>query len=122
MSDLPMNIKVSVRLFFGDGKCFGPGPAELLKAIDSYGSLRSAAAAMSMSYSKAWKMLRSCENELGFLLLKREVGGKNGGFSQLTQRGRCFLEQYDILESKLCKYGNDVVGELFNETLNTEEG
>ncbi|MEF9865608.1 MAG: LysR family transcriptional regulator [Oscillospiraceae bacterium] len=115
MDNSPIDIKIAIRLFFGGGKCFGPGPAQLLKAIDHTGSLRAAAAEMGMSYSKAWTLLRSCEKTLEFPLLEREVGGTNGGFSHLTAKGRDLLEKYNALENQLCAYGSSLVKELFAE-------
>ncbi|MEG0825317.1 MAG: LysR family transcriptional regulator [Oscillospiraceae bacterium] len=111
MSDVPMRMKLSLRLFFGDGKCFGPGPAELLRGVDRCGSLRAAALEMNMAYSKAWTMLRSCEETLGFPLLSREVGGHHGGSSRLTPQGRAFLDHYFSMEQRLTQYGEELLRE-----------
>ena len=51
---------ISVRIF-REEKCFGPGVAALLKSIEAHHSLRSAAASMSMAYSKAWRILKTSE-------------------------------------------------------------
>ena len=64
--------KISVRLFTDD-KCFGPGIAALLRRVDKYHSLRSAAASMGMAYSKAWTILKSCEQHLGFKLVNKNL-------------------------------------------------
>ena len=60
MTDNQLYPKISVRLFT-DEKCFGPGIAALLRRIEKFHSLRSAAASMGMAYSKAWTILKSCE-------------------------------------------------------------
>lgn len=73
---------------------FGPGVEELLLLVDRTGSLQTAAATMEMSYSKAWKIVRAAEQELGFAILERHVGGMGGGSSALTEGGRNFVARY----------------------------
>ena len=85
--------KLSIRLFTSD-KCFGPGIAHLLCLVRETGSLRSAAASMNMSYSKAWTSLSRCEELLGFSLLLRSAGGKNGGGAKLTPEAEKLLADY----------------------------
>lgn len=77
-----------------EGKAFGAGPAEILKCVDSSGSLSAAARDLGISYTKAWRIINMAEERLGFKLLLRETGGKNGGNSLLTEEGRTFLQQY----------------------------
>ena len=47
---------------------FGEGPCRLLHLIEETGSLRSAAAQMGLSYSKALRLVQHAEKELGFAL------------------------------------------------------
>lgn len=79
----------------GKEKAFGPGIAELLHKVEQTGSLQKAAAAMGMSYSKAWKILKTTEEEWGFSMTDRETGGKDGGGSRLTAEGRQVLAHYE---------------------------
>ncbi len=44
-----------------------------------------------MSYNKAWGILRTCEQALGFPLLERQVGGVHGGGAKLTAQGADML-------------------------------
>lgn len=76
-------------------KFFGEGPCRLLRAIEATGSLRSAAAEMGMAYTKALKLLKNAEQELGYPLTRRVIGGKNGGGSLLTPEGLAFLTAYE---------------------------
>ena len=76
---------------------FGPGVYHLLRCIDETGSIQAAAAKMNMSYSKGWKMINKVEKELGFRLLNRCNGGKNGGSSSITPEGRLFMERYHAM-------------------------
>ena len=85
--------KLTIRLY-RDGKCFGPGIAELLERVEEHHSLRAAALSMRMAYSKAWTMVRSCEASLGRKLLIYSTGGRRGGGAELTEDARCMLEAY----------------------------
>ena len=79
------------------GRAFGDGPARLLDGVERAGSLRKAAAELSMSYNKAWRILHAAEQRLGFSLLDRSVGGSQGGGSLLTSEGRDLLHRYRAL-------------------------
>ena len=83
----------------GEEKFFGPGIARLLHLVDEQGSIRSAAQIMDMSYSKAWKILKRADKELGFPLLESKNGGDGGGKSSLTAKGRIFLEKYERIDT-----------------------
>ena len=110
----------SVRLF-RDGKCFGPGIAQLLEQIDRLHSLRAAAQSMNMAYSKAWTVLRTAEEQLGFKLLHSSTGGKGGGGAVLTPEGEELLERYDELCRRMQEYGAQQYAELFDSGSDTAE-
>lgn len=76
-------------------KFFGEGPQRLLRCVERTGSLRSAAMEMEMAYSKAIRLLKQAEHNLGFPLTTRSAGGKDGGGSRLTPEGARFLGQYE---------------------------
>ena len=76
-------------------KFFGEGPLRLLRCVEKNGSLRAAAMDMEMAYSKAIKLLKQAEENLGFPLTTRSAGGKAGGGSVLTPEGKRWLEQYE---------------------------
>lgn len=73
----------------------------LLKAIHERGSLKSAAARMGISYRKAWGDLKKAEELLGYGLVIRQRGGKDGGSSALTEKAVKLLEAYEALHVKL---------------------
>lgn len=66
-------------------KFFGEGPARLLHGVEETGSLRAAAMSMNMAYTKALKLIRNAETALGFPVISRKTGGKDGGGSRLTE-------------------------------------
>lgn len=84
---------LTIRLF-SDDKCFGPGIAELLERVEERRSLRAAAASMDMAYSKAWTIVRRCEENLDMKLLDYTTGGKHGGGAAVTAEGKAFLAAY----------------------------
>jgi molybdate transport system regulatory protein len=79
-----------------DGKAFGDGPYELLRRVEKTKSLHQAANQMGMSYSKAWRLVRTLEKRLGFILLERKTGGQSGGGSQVTPMARDLMKRYAI--------------------------
>lgn len=105
-----MTYNLSCRLFT-DAKCFGPGVAQLLHAVQELHSLRAAALSMDMAYSKAWTIIKNSEKALGFSLLDSTTGGKGGGGAALTPEGARLLRAYDTFCSRL----HDTADELFQE-------
>ena len=105
-----MTYNLSCRLFT-DAKCFGPGVAQLLHAVQELHSLRAAALSMDMAYSKAWTIIKNSEKALGFPLLSSTTGGKGGGGAALTPEGARLLRAYDTFCSRL----HDAADELFQE-------
>ena len=88
-----------------DEKFFGEGPARLMRGIETTGSLRAAALSMGMAYSKALKLIRNAETVLGYPLLRRFTGGKDGGGSCLTEEGKEWLQRYEDYRDA-CKEAN----------------
>ena len=116
-----MNFKLTVR-FYTEDKVFGPGIAQLLHRVVDHHSLRAAAISMNMAYSKAWTVLRTAENALGYKLLYSSAGGKNGGGAVLTPQGEQLLEQYDEFCRRMQAYGQDQFTQLFSaDELSCEE-
>lgn len=88
---------VSVRLC-REEVFFGPGTALLLSLLNSTGSMRLACKEMTLSYSKAWKMINAAEKEMGFPVAERKHGGKEGGSTKLTPQGEDLLKRYYEME------------------------
>lgn len=111
--DNNLTAKIRIHLFTHD-KCFGPGIYQVLEKVDKLGSLRSAAADMNMSYSKAWKMVKTCEENLGFKLLISSTGGKNGGGAHITDEAHAFMEAYEQYVAKINAFSEELLKEKFN--------
>ena len=103
-----MTAKVKLTLCTGE-RFFGPGVCELLERIRETGSIQAAAARMEMSYSKAWKILKRAEEEMGTELITRVSGGKNGGSSTLTEAGEEAVRIYRDIEEKMTAYAEELL-------------
>ena len=97
-------------------KFFGEGPCRLLRSVEKTGSLRSAAMEMGMSYSKATRLLKQAEANLGFPLTSRSTGGKDGGGSILTPEGKAWLARYEAYRDACIRENRRLYREFFLET------
>lgn len=114
MNNKHHNLGVALRItMVTEDKFFGPGVAKLMHLIDEHGSIHGAARAMEMSYSKAWKILKRANKELGYDLIDSVNGGGNGGKSRITDEGRDFLESYDKMSDELKEYANMLLDKYF---------
>lgn len=97
-------------------KFFGEGPLRLLRCVERTGSLRAAAIEMEMAYSKAIRLLKQAEGNLGFPLTQRSTGGKDGGGSVLTPEGKRWLRQYEAYRDACVRANQDLYRRFFPET------
>lgn len=91
-----------------------PETAQFLKMIDCTGSLRMACSTMYMSYTKGWQLLNRMEEDLGYKLVVRTVGGEKGGRSEMTSEGRQLLERYHAFMEELTQVANDLFTKNFS--------
>ena len=110
---------LTVRIF-SDGKCFGPGVAELLRRVEREKSLRAAAISMAMAYSKAWTIIKTAEAKLGFKLLVSTTGGKNGGGATLSPEAEKLLAAYDEYCASVCNFADSEFHRLFPDILKND--
>jgi len=81
-----------------DKKSFlGSGRVELLKRIESTGSMNAAAKEMKMSYKAAWERVNSMDTLADKPLIERKTGGKGGGGTKLTPYAHELIETYEKL-------------------------
>lgn len=112
----PLRVRASLRLVRED-KLFGPGVAQLLEGVEQLGSLRRSAARMQMSYNKAWSVVHDCEEQLGFALLERRVGGAGGGGAALTEQGKALLDRYRTFSRNAHALLDEMAQEYFSDLL-----
>lgn len=117
--DRKLHCGMTFKLFFED-KAFGPGIATLLRRVEEKGSLLKAAQSMGMAYSKAWKILRETERVWGFRFTDRETGGRDGGGSTLTPKGKRLLQVYETFAEQAREEVNQVFAQHFSAELMEE--
>jgi molybdate transport system regulatory protein len=111
-------MKAITKIIFVDEnneKFFGEGPARLLHEIETNGSLRAAAFSMGMAYTKALKLIKNAEAALGFLLIERTTGGKDGGGSCLTSEGKEWLQRYEEYRDACIQANSELYTEFFQK-------
>ena len=108
-------MRVAMRMMIAKGEeiFMGPGTKMLLERIQRYSSIRGASQSMDMSYTKALKMLRTMEKELGFPIVHSEKGGIDRGHTDLTANGERILQVYREVEQEVLTYAQQRVDEKF---------
>ena len=109
-------MKAVTRIIFCDDtgeKFFGEGPYRLLLAIEQFGSLRAAAQSMDMAYTKAHKLMKNAETALGFPLTMRTAGGRDGGGSTITPRGKEWLKRYEAYRDACIQANSELYSRFF---------
>ncbi|MCD4730715.1 MAG: LysR family transcriptional regulator [Bacteroidales bacterium] len=79
----------------------GDGKWKILKAIEEHGSLKAATDSLGITYRRTWGDLKKIETELGFQLLEKNRGGKDGGKTYLTAQGKLLVDAFDEFHEKV---------------------
>jgi molybdate transport system regulatory protein len=109
-------MKIAYKVWLdNNGKAFGDGPYELLRRVEEAKSLHQAANQMGMAYSKAWRLIQTLEDRLGFALLERRVGGKSGGGSRVTPNARDLMKHYRQFQKDVKKAMERIYRNHFGE-------
>ena len=99
------DIRSEVRIKFSrDKSYFGKGTVMLLEEIEKCGNVRTACENCGFSYSKGWTILRRCEGGLGYKVVERHQGGKEGGKAEVTDAGRKLMRIYKELLNETSEY------------------
>ncbi len=93
-----MEVRSKIWLEVEGETVFGSGRRELLSGISRHGSINKAAKGSNISYRKALSYIQNMERRLGFQLVERHAGGKNGGGACLTENAKDILLKYEKLE------------------------
>lgn len=78
----------------------GHGRIDLLQRIDQTGSISQAAKSIGMSYKTAWDAVDAMNNLSGAPLVERSTGGKGGGGTHLTERGKRLIASFHRIEQE----------------------
>ena len=109
---MTMKAKARLTLHCMDDKipgAFGHGCVLLLQGVAEEHSLNKASKRMGMAYSKAWRIMKEAEAQLGCKLLDRD--GARG--STLTPEGQEVMEAYQQLSAEIRGLLDRRVPELF---------
>lgn len=83
---------------------YGPGTHQLLQLTEETGSLLDACRLMGISYSKGRKLIFKTERQMGYAVIESQQGGKTGGRSIVTAKGKELMAAYSGLtaEARQC--------------------
>lgn len=109
-------VKYSMKIKIGKNEMdFGKGVVLLMEKSEQYGSLSAAYKEMGMSSSKAWKIIRRAQEDLGFCLFETKSGGCHGGSTTLTPQGKKILKQYTQFTESVLSFANQQFKLYFKE-------
>lgn len=96
-------------------KLFDRQTATLLHAVQYAGTVKDACEKVGISYSKGWSIIAALEENLGYALIDRQPGGKSGGGSSLTEKGKALLCRYESYVDDVSAYANRILDEYFED-------
>ena len=98
----------------GERFFYSVGPMELFEKIEKYASIKKAAQMMEMSYTKALRIIRVAEEELGFPLVISEKGGNTRGQTRLTAKGKQVLTAFGEIQAEVSAFAEKLLQEKFS--------
>ncbi|QMU28231.1 winged helix-turn-helix domain-containing protein [Adhaeribacter radiodurans] len=100
-----LSFRISGRLWVESehDRFLGPGRVELMEKIMEFGSIAKAAAAMQMSYKKAWDLVTSMNTQAKQPFVLTQTGGKKGGGAIVTEEGKQAIQAYQNLQQRNLK-------------------
>ena len=88
----------------------------LLILIEETQSVKGACKYMALSCGKAWNMINEMEEALGYSVVERRHGGRRGGKTVLSQKGKEFLKKYEKYEKDIKEYAVSHFYNIFQES------
>lgn len=98
-TDSALALEGTLQLLVGGERLGGAGRMALLQAIAAQGSITQAAKAVGLSYKAAWDAVDQMNTLAGAPLVERSAGGRGGGSTRLTERGRQLVARFARLEA-----------------------
>lgn len=89
----------SIWIAAGEESLGGHGRMALLRSVAEHGSITHGARACGMSYKGAWDAIDAMNTLAGAPLVERAAGGRGGGGTRLTERGRALIERFAELQA-----------------------
>lgn len=95
----PIELDGVVWMTVGGDNLGGKGRIGLLRAIAEHGSITQAAKAIGMSYKAAWDAVDTMNNVAAEPLVERSTGGRGGGSTCLTERGKQLVKRFKQIDA-----------------------
>lgn len=111
---LPEQFHMKLRVY-KESPNFGKGVVTLLALVKEKGSIAAAYHEMNMASSKAWKIIRKAQEDLGVPLLIGTRGGKSGGGTVLTPEGEDLLARFQGFENQVQEAAREAFDKWFGE-------
>jgi molybdate transport system regulatory protein len=115
-------VRLRMRIIFGDHGMIGPGKAELLERIERCGSIAAAGREMGMSYKRAWELVGTLNAMFREPLVDSTRGGPGGGGAVLTDAGREVLALFRAFEQEAAGAGAAQIRALHARLKDIPEG
>lgn len=105
-TDFPEGLRIgsSLRLDGGTGVAASGRRMRLLESLGRTGSIAAAAREVGLSYKAAWDAVEAMNNLSDQPLVARVKGGKGGGGTTLTARGRQIVERFVAIEAEIRRF------------------
>jgi len=99
-----MHLVGRILLDTDEGSLLAEKRVQLLEAIEQSGTIQKAATQLGLSYKGAWDAVNAMNNLCDQPLVERQVGGRRGGGSQLTEQGRNLIHLYRTVEAEYQRF------------------
>ena len=93
----------------------GGGKFDLLLSIEETQSITASAEKLGISYRKAWGNIREIEQRLGFSVVEKHRGGKEGGKTILNAEGKKLIDAYREFLAQIETLMHDAAKEFWNK-------
>jgi len=109
-----MDYKIKSRIWIESKNhvLLGEGRVQLLKAIETEGSLSKAAKSLGLSYKKAWSLIDSVNKSAKKPVTINSTGGKGGGGAELTDYGKQLITVFDEINQNCWDFLDEQVQKL----------
>lgn len=85
----------------------------LLHQIDLLGSVREACEKTGVSYSKGWNIIHDAEDGVGYRIVERQPGGKNGGVAFVTAQGKRLMQLFELYQNRVRQEAERIFEDIF---------
>ncbi len=103
-SEQPLTLEAELTLRVGDTLLANAKRIELLRQIGVTENLTRAAQIAGYSYKGAWDTIEQMTQLTGSSLLERHAGGKGGGRTCLTERGKQLLKNFTLIQGEHARF------------------